>query len=117
MAGDTRSKKANSIRKANKEARRRFLRSWGYIGNGDSDPNTSRIVNRRIKIRMKELEGCKDCSCHDGRVLQFHHLDPKEKVRGAIQKHSWLGFLKEIEKCIVLCGNCHTIRHCENLLA
>ena len=58
---------------------------------------------------------CVKCGFADYRALEFHHLDPRQKdlavadfvSRGA--SSAKIG--KEIEKCIVLCANCHRIEH------
>ena len=45
--------------------------------------------------------------------LEFHHLDPTVK-EGAVSNLIRVSFeraLKEIEKCIVLCSNCHKKEH------
>ena len=44
------------------------------------------------------------------RALSFHHLNPKEKdfdlsSRGLTR--SWERIKKEIDKCVLLCANCH----------
>jgi len=46
--------------------------------------------------------------------LDFHHLDPKQKefgisVRGLTR--SWEKIRKEIDKCILVCANCHREIH------
>lgn len=50
-------------------------------------------------------------------VYDFHHLDPKEKEIGVsklIGNVSMDDLLKEVDKCILLCSNCHRITHYEN---
>lgn len=46
-------------------------------------------------------------------VYDFHHLDPltKDKNIKAIFNLSWNKILIELNKCILLCSNCHRIRH------
>lgn len=53
---------------------------------------------------------CVTCHENDPVVLEFHHPDPNKE--NAIGKMTWSGYLwvsivKEIEKCEVLCANCH----------
>jgi hypothetical protein len=61
----------------------------------------------------KLSKGCADCG-YDGHfaALQFDHLPGYEKVNGLGQmvKCSRERILKEIEKCEVVCANCHAIR-------
>jgi predicted HNH restriction endonuclease len=46
-------------------------------------------------------------------VLDFHHIDKetKEFTIGAIKKGSKEKILKEIDKCVCLCANCHREFH------
>lgn len=46
-------------------------------------------------------------------ALQFHHLNSKEKDFniGNVANKSWDSIKAEMEKCILLCANCHLIRH------
>jgi hypothetical protein len=48
-------------------------------------------------------------------TLQFHHLNSEDKafnISDAVRNAVSLDRIKEeIEKCIVLCANCHAIRH------
>lgn len=48
-------------------------------------------------------------------VYAFHHKDPKEKDInfGKMKTNNikWEDFLKELDKCIVLCHNCHAELH------
>jgi len=48
------------------------------------------------------------------RSLSLHHLDPKKKDFGLSSKgltRSWERIKKEIDKCILLCANCHMEVH------
>ena len=58
---------------------------------------------------------CEECSEDHSSVLDFHHNDPSEKEIGIseVYKQGWgqERILKEIEKCIVLCSNCHRKLH------
>lgn len=55
--------------------------------------------------------GCRECGYNKhGAALEFHHLDPKLKLRH-IKTHNWKTDTgkAEIAKCILLCANCHHI--------
>jgi hypothetical protein len=58
---------------------------------------------------------CADCSERRLATLQFHHLNAEEKmfnIADAVRNGISLDRIKdEIKKCIVLCANCHAIRH------
>ena len=73
----------------------------------------TRISNWRRKIKLKALEykGGKCEKCGYNRCvssMDFHHLDPNEKdfgLSGSIK--SWEITKKELDKCILVCKNCH----------
>jgi len=68
-------------------------------------------------LEYKKEHGCVKCKTNDYRVLEFHHLDGKEKDFSiAFARDNNLGILRikeEIKKCIILCANCHRITHWE----
>ncbi len=57
---------------------------------------------------------CVDCGWQGHQAaLQFHHRNPKEKefIIGNVANKSWDAIIGELKKCILLCANCHAIRH------
>lgn len=57
---------------------------------------------------------CTDCKqTFPLEVYDFHHLDPKEKEfsPGSIMYKKEELLEPELSKCILLCANCHRIRH------
>jgi len=58
---------------------------------------------------------CVECGFDNPVALQFHHRDPSQKVIeiGEARNQGWSikRILEEIEKCDVLCANCHWIKH------
>jgi len=60
---------------------------------------------------------CKNCQNSDPDVLTFHHRDQSIKISevSAMSKapYKWNIVLKEINKCDILCNNCHTKLHRE----
>ncbi|CAN5395781.1 hypothetical protein BH10PAT3_BH10PAT3_3910 [soil metagenome] len=62
-------------------------------------------------------KSCVECGINDVRVLDFDHIDPTTKsfgiAKGIHNIISWPNILKEIEKCQILCANCHRIRTSE----
>ncbi|OGZ72096.1 MAG: hypothetical protein A2908_04340 [Candidatus Staskawiczbacteria bacterium RIFCSPLOWO2_01_FULL_38_12b] len=68
---------------------------------------------RKFLDGYKEKHGCHKCGIKDRRVLDFHHLRDKEFSIG-YANYNHLAFnrvKKEIEKCAVVCSNCHRIIH------
>jgi hypothetical protein len=80
--------------------------------------NARQIINEKkaeLKNRMFDYLGgaCKRCNNDDRRVLCFHHLDPLQKKFDVSTKWN-LNYKKlkiELDKCILLCRNCHSIVH------
>ena len=80
------------------------------------------LINKKRKDKLrqeindlKSQLGCSTCTENDYRCLDFHHVDPKTKS-STIANLKYKGcsmkaILHEIEKCIVLCANCHRKLH------
>lgn len=64
--------------------------------------------------QIKMDHGCKDCGYRENPyALQFDHIsdDKKDSVSNLIRSdYSWETILVEINKCEVVCANCHAIR-------
>lgn len=57
---------------------------------------------------------CEKCGWRgDNAVFQFHHTKPHEKefILGNVGNKSWDSLKKELDKCILLCANCHALEH------
>lgn len=62
---------------------------------------------------------CTNCGFSHIAALDFHHEDPSTKegsVHNFVSSGQFAKAYKEIEKCIVLCANCHRIHHHEDRL-
>jgi len=74
-----------------------------------------RYASRQAKKRMAiNLLGgcCSECGNSNVFVLEFHHQDKNEKENvSKLLYGNWKSIKKEIEKCILLCGNCHSNIH------
>lgn len=79
------------------------------------------VSKRRQKIRDMAIEykggKCSLCDydkCKD--ALEFHHINPINKEFGVSQSgltRSWERVRSEIDKCILVCANCHRELHSE----
>ena len=78
-------------------------------------------VKEKYKEKKQDIEEikntltCKKCGDNRPYVLDFHHLKSKEK-KEEISKllssnASWETIINEMEKCIILCANCHREFH------
>lgn len=71
--------------------------------------------NRNVEIVEKARScGCKKCGELRFYVLDFHHRNPEEKanvIAHMIKSSSAENLIAELEKCDVLCANCHREFH------
>ena len=98
-----------------------YRRQW-YQDNLDTERARLRKSNKRRQTELIEwFRGyrgslsCKECGENHPGCLDFHHRNPKEKdfeVSIAVSRGwSKKRILAEIEKCDVLCANCHRKYH------
>lgn len=60
---------------------------------------------------------CKKCGCDDIVVLEFHHHgDDKEFNINELRERRWSIIKREVEKCILVCRNCHSEIHYEEIV-
>lgn len=74
----------------------------------------AREAEMRKYVVDKKRVPCYDCGVqYNPWVMDFDHRDPTEKVGGIgplIKRGSWDLLLAELEKCDVVCANCHRER-------
>lgn len=101
----------------NAEKQRRFQRKY-YQENKHLWLERER--RRRDQIRKelndyKRSRGCSRCPENHPACLEFHHLDPTVKEGNIAdllnKKKNFDAVLPEIEKCELLCANCHRKEH------
>lgn len=98
----------------------RVFRKQYYLDNKEREVKNAQ---RNTKRRRKELKDfvkslkikCNRCSEDHIATLQFHHKNPGEKEGAvAMMAHKVVAkdiLIKEIEKCEILCANCHFKEH------
>lgn len=75
------------------------------------------VRRRRLKELAVEYKGGKCELCGYNRcikALEFHHTDPSEKDFAISQDghtKSWEKIRTELDKCIIVCANCHREIH------
>ena len=80
---------------------------------------TKRDLIKRYRKWIEEYKQerqCKKCGVSDFRVLDFHHGGLEAKGFNVSDFRHRVGFEKlkeEIEKCSLLCANCHRVVHYE----
>lgn len=81
--------------------------------------NIQAVGRRRKKLRQMAIDllggKCSVCGyCRDIKALDFHHLDESTKEFGLSDRgmtRSWAKVKAEVEKCVLLCANCHRELH------
>lgn len=81
--------------------------------------NVEAVTNRRKAMKKKAVEykgGCCQKCGYDRCVgaLEFHHQDPNAKefsIGGSRQTAAWEKIKTELDKCILICANCHREIH------
>ena len=75
-------------------------------------------MQRWIKIKVRAIDylggKCEDCGKkYPTPVYDFHHKDPtqKEYTWQKLRLRAWKSIEKELDKCELLCSNCHRLRH------
>jgi hypothetical protein len=93
----------------------RYIRNDGK-GVKQCSTCTSRIKRYTVKLKMIRYKGgkCEKCGydkCID--ALVFHHLDPSQKKLTLSLSYcrKWEDLKTELDKCVMLCANCHTEEH------
>jgi hypothetical protein len=99
---------------------RQVKREWNHR-NRAARYEYKKQYGRKRKIKLIKLKGgeCEDCGVKfNGRnacIFHFHHTDfgkTKDFTLGQqIVNKAWKVILKEVKKCVMVCANCHAMRH------
>ena len=77
----------------------------------------NRWVHRKIEAIKYKGGKCANCAlCYPAEpyfIFDFHHLNPREKeVQWTkLRLRSWEAICAELDKCTLLCSNCHRKAH------
>ena len=76
------------------------------------------VQKHRLRLRQKAAAykggACENCGYNKCfAALEFHHRNPSEKSFTISKRYSysWQRIKKELDKCIMLCANCHREFH------
>lgn len=70
--------------------------------------------SKAMTDQYKRDHGCRLCGETDPACLDFHHRDPAAKafpIANSHKRRDHTALLAEMEKCIILCANCHRKLH------
>ena len=95
--------KSKEIRAANIEKYREL----------DKAKKAKTYAMKREIVDSFKSKGCIICGEKETACLDFHHLNPSEKdfQVSALNNKGLKTILAEIEKCVILCANCHRKLH------
>jgi predicted transcriptional regulator len=91
----------------------------GYCKKCSNRYHTDRVKRVKEKMVMYKGGSCMRCNLklndYNYVVFEFHHRTPKDKPENfnKIKYMKWSVIKKEIDKCDLLCANCHRIVHHE----
>ena len=111
--------RANGIKRYNSEVRKEWYKNKSNDANWKDKINTQ-YNDRRAKIQefirsYKLSKGCTDCGYNKHHAaLEFDHVTGEKKFN-VCNARSIMQAKGEIEKCEVVCSNCHKIRTFERL--
>ena len=89
-----------------------------YLKNKESEKQ--RVAERKKELKnwfkdFKSKFACEKCGEERSACLEFHHKKPEKKEfeisNGVSNSYSKNRIKNEVEKCAVLCSNCHKIKH------
>jgi len=96
-----------------------YKREWNHR-NREHRQEYKAQYHRTRKIKALEYlgDGCKMCNLkYNGKnaaAFEFHHIDPNSKefnIGNNLVNKAWNQILKELDKCDLLCSNCHNLIH------
>lgn len=89
------------------------MKTRRYSGWCNSCRNLKRQEQKKQAVEYKG-GACQDCGgIFPLSVYDFHHLDPNQKdfEISKVRPSSLAKVKAELDKCVLLCSNCHRIRH------
>lgn len=105
-----------------------YCRECGKVHSKNYYRQNQKHQIKQIKTRKKKYKevlfdnlwdlfcksGCAKCGIKNPVVLEFDHIErasKKENISKMLQKvNTWEGIKKELDKCQILCSNCHKMK-------
>lgn len=93
---------------------------WRYYDSLCKECRSTYSTDRRRLFKKQAVEykggSCEDCGlvdpCMD--IYDFHHIDPSTKDFAISGCRSFEAMKPELDKCVLLCANCHRKRHSDS---
>lgn len=91
-----------------------------YLRRADRMVEYQRRVRGELRQKVAEYKlarGCKRCGYNrNSCALDAHHIQGKARINDGIafmchRRKSWEDILTELEKCEIVCANCHREEH------
>lgn len=87
----------------------------------DRQPRNQKPSEKQRKIKLLKLKGgcCIVCGFNKSKsALDFHHLDPSKKDPDIVltKNMGWDKLITEVNKCVILCSNCHRMVHAGEII-
>jgi hypothetical protein len=84
---------------------------------GTKEQRSRQFARRRARAKEivyldKLSKGCSRCPEKRPSTLDYHHVDPeakKDTINRLLAKGRKDSLLREMEKCVLLCANCHRV--------
>jgi 5-methylcytosine-specific restriction endonuclease McrA len=82
-----------------------------YIDQAAAQKRKALLKRTMYLIEFFKTHPCSDCGEQDPVVLEFDHLRDKSfNISQKFRERAWQTILDEMEKCEVVCANCHRRR-------
>jgi hypothetical protein len=98
------------------EKQKEAQRVWAQNNKKPKSEQTS-WLKRKEMVRIAKDKPCQICKIkYDSVVMDLHHTDPNVKDSGVaklMKSASYSKLQEEIDKCVVLCANCHRLLHAD----
>ena len=103
-----------------KEKNKIYQKKW-YLKNKNTHKISRAAHRRKAKAKWRAFKkslSCTFCGIKHPAVIDFHHINRKEKrsVNRLVRNNAFKKAYEEVKKCIPLCANCHRILHYEEYL-
>lgn len=84
----------------------------GYCKDCENSLEKQRYLNKKNFVNSQKTK-CEKCGEDRFYTLDFHHRDKQEKefTIGQFKRGSFEVIQSEIDKCVILCSNCHREFH------